>query len=158
MVRGVSLDDTHITIHNQMKKYNVQVSKGTIYTLEELAKDKNMEIGTAVRFLGRVKRIDALRDRVRVEDSKGHTVYVDSSLLVDVDIEINGLYTFVGEIVRKVIRFFSLNSNIALSLSHEKKTQIPPCVRARVLRRERDIDMKLYENALRVRRRYLENI
>jgi hypothetical protein len=101
------------------KKHNVQVSKGTIYTLEELAKDKNMEIGTAVRFLGRVKRIDALRDRVRVEDSKGHTVYVDSSLLVDVDIEINGLYTFVGEIVRKVIT--SLNSNIALSLTHEKK-------------------------------------
>jgi len=62
-----------------------------------------MEIGTAVRFLGRVKRIDALRDRVRVEDSKGHTVHVDSSLLVDIDIEINCLYTFVGEIVRKVI-------------------------------------------------------
>ena len=78
-----------------------------------------MEIGDAVRFLGRAKRIDALRDRVRVEDSKGHTVYVDSSLLVDVDIEINGLYTFVGEIVRKVIT--SLNSNIALSLTHEKK-------------------------------------
>ena len=116
----MSLDDTHNNSYMK-KKHNVQVSKGTIYTLEELAKDKNMEIGTAVRFLGRVKRIDALRDRVRVEDSKGHTVYVDSSLLVDVDIEINGLYTFVGEIVRKVIRFFSLNSNIALSLSHEKK-------------------------------------
>ena len=124
--RCLSLDD--ITIHKQKKKYNVQVSKGTIYTLEELAKDKNMEIGEAVRFLGRAKRIDALRDRVRVEDSKGHTVYVDSSLLVDVDVEINGLYTFVGEIVRKVIRFFSLNSNIALSLSsHGKKTDPTVC-------------------------------
>ena len=110
---------------------------------------------SAVRFLGRETNRRASRDRSVVEDSKGHTVYVDSSS-VDIDIEINGLYTFVGEIVRKVI---NLSQNKKHFINSRKKNTVPtPCVRARGHSTERDIDMKLYEDALRVRRSYLQNI
>ena len=126
--------------------------------MEELSKVRNIEIGSAVRFLGRVKQIDVLRDRVRVEDSKGHTIYVDSSLLVDIDISVNSLYTFVGEIVRKVRNLFHKQ---AFHKSYHQNTQfqqLGTCVQARAIRRECDIDTKLYEEALLVRRNYLRKI
>ena len=78
--------------------------------------------------MGRVKRIDATRDRIRVEDSLGNVLSVDSSLLNDMDMHLNKMYMFIGEIIRKVSFCVSFNSSFERYSSHAADNPTVPAV------------------------------
>ncbi|RUS22041.1 telomere-capping, CST complex subunit-domain-containing protein [Endogone sp. FLAS-F59071] len=113
------------------------IPHGVVYFLSEITADSQHMIGRSVRVNGTLLEYDAHANRAVIEH-EGARLLVDTSLLGVFPHRERSLFQWIGEI----------------SVSDEHTAAAPLILRARVVRNIDGLDLRLYEQAVRLRRRF----
>jgi hypothetical protein len=132
--------------NKQRKKKNVHythvvavargyMQSGQIKFINEVADDPTL-VGQSFRLIGTLNHIDATENRAQIEH-RGRLLDVDTTLLGQFPFHIGSLFQFIGE-----MNYDEFSKKLVL--------------KARVGRNIDGLDMGLYEQALKIRREFLQ--
>lgn len=125
---------------------DMSIQHGEITFIHEIFQQQQHQESrsSSVRVIGRCVQVDALQKRMALagrQQYQDQRLEVDTELIPDMRFAVDSLYQFIGE-----LRWHS-------SDSHDGR----PVLRARVGRQVDGMDLSLYEQAVRIRRAFLES-